>query len=268
MVKSEQCGRRAGTAPSSQRRPSGSCAFTLVELLVVISIIAILASMLLPVLAGAKAKGQQIFCLNNLKQLSLATHLYAGDNNEWFPPMQAFIATKGIETSWRSYLFPLVGSNPRIYDCPAEKIEVYAKGNPAVLGQFAAGEIRVPSGIGAVDVHWNAGGAPPPFGRPAGYENNLCRWSRIDLPAQLLLFGDGNSDIFKVWPNDRWWIWREVGNANSAGFNRATEQDPGAFRHNRRSNYALADGHAALLEPARIPCNSESCWWSAKAHPH
>ncbi len=59
--------------------------FTLIELLVVIAIIAILAALILPVLGKAQEQANRSVCVSNLRQLSLALHMYAQDYNEWLP---------------------------------------------------------------------------------------------------------------------------------------------------------------------------------------
>lgn len=87
--------------------------FTLTELLVVIAIIGILAAMLLPSLANAKAKASSIKCLNNNKQLGLALTMYASDHNDSFP------ARREAPEAWMQMLFSYY-KVPEILKCPTD----------------------------------------------------------------------------------------------------------------------------------------------------
>lgn len=112
-------------------RPIGG--FTLVELLVVISIIALLLSIMMPALQGARAAALKVVCASNMKQMFLATKLYADDNGGYLPNCYAgsygeinprrnwfdliYQYMQGKKLKWDN----AIGRDYKLYHCPAGK---------------------------------------------------------------------------------------------------------------------------------------------------
>lgn len=95
--------------------------FTLVELVVVIAIVAILAAILFPVFARARAKAEQASCLSNVKQLALAVLMYAQDSDGRLIPSRI-----GQTAVWPAYLQPYV-RNTQVFLCPSAADSVYGE---------------------------------------------------------------------------------------------------------------------------------------------
>lgn len=110
--------------PANPFQKPSKAAFTLIELLMVIAIISILASLLLPSLSRAKAQARRIQCVSNQKQVYLGFAMWSDDNSQHYP-WQVSVAdggTRGLATAWTHfYVIRDEIKTPRVLNCPSSK---------------------------------------------------------------------------------------------------------------------------------------------------
>jgi prepilin-type N-terminal cleavage/methylation domain-containing protein/prepilin-type processing-associated H-X9-DG protein len=111
--------------------------FTLIEILVVLAVIGILVATLFPVFARARENARRGTCQSNLKQIGLATQMYAQDYDGYYVPYATLIPyplppatpTTSRGDAWENLIFPYV-NNAQIFLCPSESSSTYTQLNP------------------------------------------------------------------------------------------------------------------------------------------
>ena len=96
-----------------KRYQSVAHAFTLIEMLTVIAIIAILSAILLPAVSASRERGHIVYCANNLGQIGKALMAYANDHKDRFPP----ISLNDTESAWDIELMPYLGGVTNVFAC-------------------------------------------------------------------------------------------------------------------------------------------------------
>jgi prepilin-type N-terminal cleavage/methylation domain-containing protein/prepilin-type processing-associated H-X9-DG protein len=205
----------------------GKCrAFTLIELLVVIAIIAVLAAILFPVFAQARAKARQITCASNLRNLGTAVLMYAQDYDERLP-LAAYATSDGDFFTWHDLTDPYA-KNKDIWHCPSS----------AVKNADAGGRITTHFGYNAryltdfaLDFS-NAG------------SHSAVSLAAIAQPSETLLLTDAKSSIAGSWCGDDGKFLLPPGEKNAHCWGRPNPV------HNEGANVLWGDGH---VKWARLP---------------